>query len=226
MHCILSIETSIPDASIALMHDSEMLTQEKFQSHRQQNKLLFPALKSLITDLPSDAPLDLVIVGTGPGSYSGTRISIAAAQGLAIAHSCPVVGLSSYLGTQTVSNNPISHAIGDAKRGSFFLSKVEFTHAKFHASKPEILSLEALVDKLESIDTDTHPLFSFDEKLPIPDSFHYVHEIPLASLLTKNWLKLSHEAQQNLLKLPPQPAYLRAPFITKAKPGHPLLRQK
>lgn len=92
---------------------------EKFESHRQQNKLLFPALEKLLKGEENNS-IDLIIVGTGPGSYNGSRIAIAAAQGLAIAYQCPVVAICSFLGTRLAAENELSYAIGDARRGSFF----------------------------------------------------------------------------------------------------------
>lgn len=54
--------------------------------------MVFNAIENLLGEL-GELKLDLVIVGTGPGSYSGTRIGIAVGQGVALAHNCPAVGL-------------------------------------------------------------------------------------------------------------------------------------
>lgn len=225
MSIIISIETSIPEASVALMIDGETFAHQEFESHRQQNKLLFPALESILTQLPENTTPDLIIVGTGPGSYSGSRISIAAAQGLAIAYSCPVVGLSSFLGTNTISDSPTAFAIGDARRDTYFIAEVQQNQIDFKPGQPELLSLDDFCQKLTSIDTTKTPLFSFEKDLPILHIAEYFIDKSHASRLAKAWLNLTPEKQQLLLSTPPQPAYLRAPFITKAKPGHPLLRQ-
>lgn len=226
MSIILSLETSIPEASVALSISGEIIAQQEFESHRQQNKLLFPALEKVIAHLPKDTTPDLIIVGTGPGSYSGSRISIAAAQGLTIAYGCPVVGLNSFLGTSTLLENDTAYAVGDARRGSYFIAEVKQGRPEFKSGEPELLSLEDFLEKLQTIDTNTTPLFSFEKELPISHVTEYLVDKSLASGLIHAWLNLSNEAQQKLLQTPPQPAYLRAPFITKAKPGHPLLRNK
>jgi len=225
MSSILSIETSIPEASVALTIDGAISSQQEFESHRQQNKLLFPALKSVIAHLPSGKSPDLIIVGTGPGSYSGSRISIAAAQGLAIAYNCPVVGLCSFLGTTTMAENQTAYAIGDARRDNYFIAEIQQNNTEFNTGEPELLSLDHFCQKLSKIDSSATPIFSFEKELPILHIANYFQDKSHAALLTKTWLNLSPENQKALLKTPPQPAYLRAPFITKAKPGHPLLRQ-
>ncbi len=225
MSIILSIETSIPEASVALTIDGEISAHQEFESHRQQNKLLFPALESVLAELPENKTPDLIIVGTGPGSYSGSRISIAAAQGLAIAYSCPVIGLCSFLGTHTMSQHTTAYAIGDARRDTYFIAEIQQNRAEFKPAEPELLSLDDFCEKLTSIDTSATPLFSFEKELPILHVADYFVDRSHASQLTKAWLDLSPETQQSLLDAPPQPAYLRAPFITKAKPGHPLLRK-
>ncbi|MGJ8656684.1 MAG: tRNA (adenosine(37)-N6)-threonylcarbamoyltransferase complex dimerization subunit type 1 TsaB [Akkermansiaceae bacterium] len=226
MSIILSIETSIPEASVALTIDGEMFAHQEFESHRQQNKLLFPALESILTKLPKNSAPDLILVGTGPGSYSGSRISIAAAQGLAIAYSCPVVGLCSFLGTSTMSEHTTAFAIGDARRDTYFIAEVHQNQTDFKPGELQLLSLDDFCEKLTSIDTTKTPLFSFEQELPMLHVAEYFIDKSHAAQLAKAWLNLTPETQQQLLQSPPQPAYLRAPFITKAKPGHPLLRQK
>jgi len=217
---ILAIETSIPEASLALTtNGSSTLAVKEFESHRQQNKLLLPALRELLYDTASSP--DLIIVGTGPGSYSGSRIAIAAAQGLGIAYGCPVIGLCSFLATSTLQQHPSAYAIGNARRGSYFIASV---HADSAAFQPELMDEASFVSKLSTL--HNAPLMSFETELPLPAGTTFTHDTPTASRLISAWRSLP-QAQQSLLQsLPPQPAYLRAPFISKAKPGHPLLRNK
>lgn len=217
---ILSIETSVPAASIALLHSSGALQLENFASHRQQNQLLFPPLQSLLSTLSQDESIDLIIVGTGPGSYSGSRIAIAAAQGIAVAHSCPVVGLCSFLATPVSRENTHSLAIGDARRDCYFIQPIHRGHL---TGLPDMLTREEFDQRIIE---SALPLFTFEDQLAAPAGGILPQSLPTAELLIEAWLELSESDRQKLLDTPPSPAYLRAPFITKAKPGHPLLRGK
>jgi len=117
MSTILAIETSVPQASIALLSGGQ-IEQKNFESHRQQNQLLFEPLQELIESL-GEQSIDTILVGTGPGSYSGSRIAIAAAQGLATVYGAKVIGICSFYCVPSVDReNTI--AIGDARRGSYF----------------------------------------------------------------------------------------------------------
>jgi tRNA threonylcarbamoyl adenosine modification protein YeaZ len=90
----LVLETSTPTASLLLVHDDGSVSPRSFQSDRSHNAELFRPLQELMAEKPK---LELVIAGSGPGSYSGTRVGIAAAQGVAIAMACPAVAISSIL---------------------------------------------------------------------------------------------------------------------------------
>lgn len=217
---ILAIETSVAQASIALAIEGKECECRYFESHRQQNQLLFPPLVELLDTLPQGETLDYIIVGTGPGSYSGSRIAIAAAQGIAIAHSCPVIGLSSLLATELTADGQAAVAIGDARRGSYFTIEIP---AGEMPGEPELMGKE----EFDQVLTGTSlPMFTFEEELNTADSVDAPVVLPSADLLITAWKRLSPEQQTKLIHTPPAPAYLRAPFITKAKPGHPLLRRK
>ena len=68
-------------------------------------------------------PLAEIIVGLGPGSYSGVRQSIAAATGLAAATGATLYGVPSVLGL--ASGRRTFHAVGDARRGTFYYTAVQ-----------------------------------------------------------------------------------------------------
>src|SRR6478752_5854722 len=92
----LVLETSTPRASLAAVESDGRLTQREFTSDRSHNAVLFSPLQELLGTRKT-AEIGLVLVGSGPGSYSGTRVGIAAAQGVAIASGCPAVAVPSIL---------------------------------------------------------------------------------------------------------------------------------
>lgn len=217
---ILAIETSYPAASISLKLGEQPTHSEYFESHRQQNQLLFPPLKKLLGLIPEGEKLDLILIGTGPGSYAGSRISIAAAQGIAVAHGCPVVGQSSFLATATWRAGKASIAVGDARRGSYFIAEIA-PHAL--PKEPKLLERDAFDHKVSQ---STAALFSLDPTMLLTGDQPLTQELASAEQHIEAWIALSEEDRQTQLNTQPSPIYLRGPFITKAKPGHPLLRGK
>lgn len=217
---ILAIETSFPAASIALQRDGHAPISQIFESHRQQNQLLFPPLEELLSSLDDEESLDLIIIGTGPGSYSGTRISIAAAQGIAAVHSCPVIGLSSLLGTSDQLGSADRMAVGDARRGSFYIANILKGDLP---QEPELFDREIFDSKIASTEAE---IFSLEAEMTNAQGAPITQFHSTAENLIHAWNALNESQQKQLLNTPPSPTYLRAPFITKAKPGHPLLRGK
>ena len=217
---ILAIETSFPAASISLQLDSHQPVNASFESHRQQNQLLFPPLQALLDSLPAEQTLDAILIGTGPGSYSGTRIAIAAAQGIAAVHSCPVIGIASYFGIHSTLPQHDYLAVGDARRDSFFISKIAQGTLP---EPPTLYSREEFDAQLCQANCD---IVTFDTNMTFPDGSPIPQVASYAENLIHAWNQFSSDLQQRHLETPPSPIYLRAPFITKAKPGHPLLRGK
>jgi len=209
---ILALETSVSSATLALKSENGLI-QRGFESHRQQNQLLFAPLEELLESL--EKSLDLILVGTGPASYSGSRIGIAAAHGIAAIHSCPVIGISSFHGI--VKPRPFT-VVGDARRGSYFYSVITES-----TLKPEttLCPKDELVAALQAQDSATVTL---EQLNPLPVDAEL--GTPTAEALITAWERFSEEQQVALSKLPVEPQYLRAPFITKSRKGHPLLNKQ
>ncbi|MCE0483066.1 MAG: tRNA (adenosine(37)-N6)-threonylcarbamoyltransferase complex dimerization subunit type 1 TsaB [Methylacidiphilales bacterium] len=88
----LALETSSSLGSIALGNDKVVVQSIDFKGPQRHSAALFPALARL--GIPR-LKLRRIIVGLGPGSFSGIRVSLAAAQGIALVQNVPVVGISS-----------------------------------------------------------------------------------------------------------------------------------
>jgi tRNA threonylcarbamoyladenosine biosynthesis protein TsaB len=215
----LFIESSTPRASLALLRGSAVVHAETFTGDRSHNALLFAPLERALAALQSGEILAEVVIGTGPGSYSGTRVGIAAGQGVALVHGCPAIGLSSLLAVP--SARPGALAVGDARRGSAW-------RAGF-GEEPELCGVDQLAEEIRAVLAAGAPVFSLESvaKVGLPEDLaaQVVSEQPTAELLAKAWLALSPEERSERAAQPVQPAYLRPPHVTVAKGGHPLLRK-
>jgi tRNA threonylcarbamoyladenosine biosynthesis protein TsaB len=89
----LAIETAGRACSIAVLENGAIVAERHEQVGRGHAERLIP----WIAALPDGGRADRIIVGCGPGSFTGVRIGIAAARGLALGWSVPVFGVSSLL---------------------------------------------------------------------------------------------------------------------------------
>ena len=221
----LFIESSTARASLALLRGSEVLFEDAFTGDRSHNALLFAPLSRTLECLPAGEKLAAVVVGTGPGSYSGTRVGIAAGQGVAMVHGCPAIGLSSLLAVPPAfGGNAL--AVGDARRGAVWRVATE---AVRQGAEPELCGVEELATEIRSILDSGGVAFSLEPvgRIGLPEDLAAAVRLehPDALHLARAWRNLAEEEQKRLESLPPQPAYLRPPHVTEAKPGHPLLRK-
>lgn len=84
----LAIETATPACSVALF-DGEALVDARHETlGRGHAERLVP----MIAELPGKGEADRVLVSLGPGSFTGTRIGIAAARALGLAWKSQVLG--------------------------------------------------------------------------------------------------------------------------------------
>jgi tRNA threonylcarbamoyl adenosine modification protein YeaZ len=88
----LAIDTSASIGSIALGNEKVVVQSIELSGPQRHSATIFAALTRL--GLPR-LKLRRIIVGLGPGSFSGIRVALATAQGIALAQRVPVVGICS-----------------------------------------------------------------------------------------------------------------------------------
>ncbi|MEX0799885.1 MAG: tRNA (adenosine(37)-N6)-threonylcarbamoyltransferase complex dimerization subunit type 1 TsaB [Dehalococcoidia bacterium] len=90
----LSIDTASEVASIALSREGVLEAEATWRCRRNHTVELLPAIERLLAASGvAKSELTAVFVCTGPGMYTGLRVGVSTAQGLAYALSIPVVGV-------------------------------------------------------------------------------------------------------------------------------------
>ena len=90
----LALDTSTEACSVALALDGQILALDEV-CPQQHSKRILPMVQQLLADAGvSLHQLDGIIFGRGPGSFTGVRIGVSVAQGLAFGADLPVFGVS------------------------------------------------------------------------------------------------------------------------------------
>jgi tRNA threonylcarbamoyladenosine biosynthesis protein TsaB len=121
---LLAIETSTEACSVAVLIDGRI--RERFEiASRRHTELVLPWADELLAEAGiGKAQLDAIAVGCGPGAFTGVRLAISLAQGMALALDIPVVPVSTLavLALQAVAGNAVGIlAAIDARMGEVYL---------------------------------------------------------------------------------------------------------
>ncbi|WP_116598352.1 tRNA (adenosine(37)-N6)-threonylcarbamoyltransferase complex dimerization subunit type 1 TsaB [Primorskyibacter marinus] len=94
---ILGFDTSVAHCAAALRHGDNVLLSRTEDMPRGQAERLMPLLEDMLTaEGLGWSDLDALAVGVGPGNFTGIRISVSAARGLALALGIPAAGVSAF----------------------------------------------------------------------------------------------------------------------------------
>jgi len=119
---LLAIETATEACSVALLCGDALIDRSEL-APRRHAELVLPMAEALLAEAGiTRKQLDVIAVGQGPGAFTGVRLAISVAQGLALALDIPVVPVSSLaaLAMQAPRNDaPIIAAI-DARREEIY----------------------------------------------------------------------------------------------------------
>jgi tRNA threonylcarbamoyladenosine biosynthesis protein TsaB len=100
---ILNIETSTDVCSVALTSEGQVLDHRENYEGQTHATLLSQYVKEMLDDARSrELKLDAIAVSIGPGSYTGLRIGLSEAKGLAFGLQVPLIGVNT-LQLMTVS---------------------------------------------------------------------------------------------------------------------------
>jgi hypothetical protein len=203
----LALELSTPRGHIALWQDGAVLYEKAFVSERSHNSMLYDPLREALALAGED--LKLIVVGTGPGSYTGVRISIAAAQGLALSKKAAAIGWPSIA---ALDDAPRYGVLGDARRGKHYAGLVE------NGSLVGEVQLLEVAESPAWMAQHAIPFFSSDTVVPGAD---VAFRQPCAVRLAARAAALGEEAVWTLAERPLEPLYVQEAFITQPKRPKP-----
>ncbi len=110
----LAFDTATDVATVALVDDDELLGERSTRAVR-----LLEDVDALLRQAGAhQRDLDRLAVGVGPGSFTGVRVGLAAARGLALALALPVAGVSTL--DALAAGAPGAVPVIDAKRREVF----------------------------------------------------------------------------------------------------------
>jgi tRNA threonylcarbamoyladenosine biosynthesis protein TsaB len=151
---ILALDTSTRTGSCAVLRGDAVLAELPGDAARSHGERL-PADLMTVLDRAGVAlhAVDVFAVATGPGSFTGLRVGIATMQGLALAASRPLVGVSALDALATVAAGPPAERVAawvDAWRGEVYAALYEGTTA---IETPSVESPQRVLARLRGTPT-------------------------------------------------------------------------
>jgi len=122
---VLAVDTATPTQTLALLDGEETVVRVERRVRYNHGSTLLASIDAALTEKKLTAKdLDLIVCGLGPGSFTGLRVGLSAAKGLARAASVPIIGASTLAAIAhrtalTHPMQPIAAAI-DARRGEVY----------------------------------------------------------------------------------------------------------
>jgi tRNA threonylcarbamoyl adenosine modification protein YeaZ len=212
---ILALDTSMGACSAALLRESSgttALVVREAKMARGHAEALLPMLEAVMDEAKLDfAELDLIAATLGPGSFTGVRVAIAAARGLALATKAKLWGTDSLtvMAQGVVADRTEPFAISvDAHRGMLYLGLFDSVGARLEG--PLLLSPE---DAAAKISRNLHAAFGSGATILAKAASDIGNEIkafrPDLQPDAANLALLALQANATLPTL--RPLYLRAP---------------
>ena len=151
---ILGFESSAKSAGVALMEDGVLLAEAFQNTGLTHSATLLPMAEDLLRRCGLDiSHVSAVAVANGPGSFTGLRIGLAAAKGLAWGREVPVLGVSTLeaMAYGILPFRGLVVACMDARRGEVYNAVFEADGETVTRVTPDrAISVEELKKELET----------------------------------------------------------------------------
>lgn len=118
-------DTSTAPTAVALLEDDRCVAADATATEARHGEVLLPRVRGLLESAGWDKRhVSLLVVGVGPGSFTGLRVGVATAKGWAVATGVPLVGVSSHyaLAGPQLGSSELVVAVTDAFKGEVYMT--------------------------------------------------------------------------------------------------------
>ena len=180
---ILLIETSTAVLSVALSENGTVVASRECHEPRLQASLTAPLVKEVLDSKGlAVRDCDAICVGKGPGSYTGLRVGVSTAKGLAFGAGLPLIAIGSLdiLAQAAIDGNHTVIPMIDARRMEVYTAVFSPAGEQLTPVEAKIIGQDSFADYLEKgpvlfigdgalkcQDVITHPNASFKEAWPL-----------------------------------------------------------
>ena len=180
---ILLIETSTAVLSVALSENGTVVASRECHEPRLQASLTAPLVKEVLDSKGlAVRDCDAICVGKGPGSYTGLRVGVSTAKGLAFGAGLPLIAIGSLdiLAQAAIDGNHTVIPMIDARRMEVYTAVFSPAGEQLTPVEAKIIGQDSFVDYLEKgpvlfigdgalkcQDVITRPNASFKEAWPL-----------------------------------------------------------
>lgn len=156
---ILGIDTSTQVASVALLDENILIGEFTINTKKTHSQKIMPMIENLLFELDIDvSDLDRIAVANGPGSFTGVRIGVTVAKGLAHVNNTEIVLVSTLtsMAFNYVDTDYIVCPIIDARRDQVYTNICIFEEGKLSVIfEDDIIMIDELIDKLKILSDET-----------------------------------------------------------------------
>lgn len=189
-------------SSVAVVAEQEVLFSNTFESGRNQGDILFQHIDAALEKLNLKyGDIDLYAAVTGPGSFTGIRVGIAAVRGLALAAGKPAAGVSSFDLYARGAEGKVLIAI-DSLRAELYFQDL--------GQEPVNILPEQVLDYAPNVD-----VLAGDAVEAVKAFYPAAKILPVAHADQAGFIALERFAQGK--SLAPVPLYVRPPDISTPK---------
>lgn len=207
------IETATTLCAV-LVRNGDDVRHAVLDTQRRHVEALMPGLVELVAASGFSLPdLDRVIVDRGPGLYTGMRVGLATATGLAIATNATVYGVTSLdglaYGAWLRGDRGSLRALVDGRRGEVFMQSFELGEQVVVTSTPVVTTATEVVIELGTSGAPT--LLVGDGAIRYEELFANVAWVHVRDLTALEWLSGLEAAAHHAPPNEYAPLYLRDP---------------
>ena len=149
---MLAIETSTTDGSVALGAVGSVLGETVLGPDTRQSEALLPAIDGLLAHHQIDRrAIAAIVVGGGPGSFTGLRIAAATAKGFARALDAPLYAYSGLLAAAyPFASEGVVCALFDARRDEVYAACLAFGATLVYEVEPAALTIHEVLSRVSA----------------------------------------------------------------------------